>query len=293
MYYNYRRAKYQKMKNLLAIRYSLLPVSKGLTIIELMIYVAVLGIVTIPLTVFFTKSLKSIYDSQRKTESQEAVRVVLIEIEKDLAEANQIIASSATAVDFICDYTKHPNYNFYADTDGDSIVSIQDPDDDNDATLIQPATSQWKIGYDLEDDDDDNDSKIDVKIKFYWDSTTKKVYKDAAYNGEAWGNHIEELAVNITSFTLTYLGAKRNDLGRYVDSNNDGIISASEIDSVLPPTGHGNNNGRLDTDNEMKYIASIGIYIEMDKNSDGVTDYKIETEILPPLLSLKKGMTPH
>ncbi|MBI5573818.1 MAG: prepilin-type N-terminal cleavage/methylation domain-containing protein [Elusimicrobia bacterium] len=267
--------------------------SKGLTLIELMIYAAVLGIITIPLTTFFVKSLKSVYDSQRKTESQEAVRVVLIEIEKDLAEANQIIASSSTAIDFICDYTKHPNYNFYGDTDADGIVNIQDPDDDNDASLIQPATSLWKIGYDLDDDDDDNDNKIDVKIRFYWNSSAKKVYKDAAYNGEAWGNHIEELAVNITSFTLTYLGAKRNDLGRYVDTNNDGIISASEIDSVLPPTGHGNNNGRLDTDAEMKYIVSIGVYLEMDKNSDGITDYKIDTEIMPPLLSLKKGTTPH
>ncbi|HAX61016.1 MAG TPA: hypothetical protein DCX95_00425 [Elusimicrobia bacterium] len=270
-----------------------LPASKGLTIIELMIYVAIFGIVTIPLTTFFAKSLKSIYESQRKTESQEAVRVVLIEIEKDLGEANQIIASSSTAIDFICDYTKHPNYNFDSDTDGDGIANIQDPDDDNDSSLIQPPTAQWKIGYDLDDDDDDNNGQMDVKIRFYWVSATKKIYKDASYNGEAWGNHTEELAINITSFTLTYLGAKRNDLGRYVDSNNDGIISASEIDSVLPPTGHGNNNGRLDTDNEMKYINSVGIYIEMDKNGDGIADYKIETEILPPLLSLKKGITPH
>lgn len=267
--------------------------SSALTLIELTIYVALLGIISIPLTLFFVKSLKSIYDSQRKTESQESVRVVLIEIEKDLAEANQIIASSSTALDFIVDYTKHPSYDFYADTDGDGLANIQDPDDDNDASLIQPPTAQWKIGYDLEDDDDDNDGQIDAKIRFYWDALAKKIYKDAAYNGEAWGNHIEELAVNITSFTFTYLGAKRNDLGRYVDSNNDGIISASEIDSVLPPTGHGNNNGRLDTDVEMKYIVSIGVHLEMDKNRDGITDYKIDTEIIPPFLSLKKGITPH
>ena len=108
--------------------------SKGVTLIELIIYVTLLGIITIPLTLFFVQSLKSVYDSQRKTESQEAVRVVLIEIEKDLAEANQIIASSSTAIDFICDYTKHPNYNFDGDTDGDGIVNIQDPDDDNDAS---------------------------------------------------------------------------------------------------------------------------------------------------------------
>ncbi|MFA5779975.1 MAG: prepilin-type N-terminal cleavage/methylation domain-containing protein [Elusimicrobiota bacterium] len=274
--------------------------NKGLTIIELMIYVVLLGIVSIPLTLFFVKSLKSIYDSQRKTDSQEAVRVVLIEIEKDLAEANQIIASSSTAIDFICDYTKHPNYNFYGDTDGDGIVNIQDPDDDNDKSLIEPPTAQWKVGYDLEDDDDDNDGQIDAKMRFYWDASAKKVYKDAAYNGEAWGNRIDELAVNVTSFTLTYLGAKRNDLGRYIDlgndgvsgtsdaGENDGIISEREIDWVLPSsTGHGNRNGRIDTDVEMKYIVSIGVHIEMDKNRDGIADYKIDTEIMPPFLPLK------
>ncbi|MEW6557459.1 MAG: prepilin-type N-terminal cleavage/methylation domain-containing protein [Elusimicrobiota bacterium] len=293
------------MKKLFPVPCSLFPASKGLTLIELMIYVAVFGIITIPLTTFFVKSLKSVYESQRKTESQEAVRVVLIEIEKDMGEANQIIASSSTAIDFIADYTKHPNYDFYGDTDGDGIVNIQDPDDDNDASLIQPPTSQWKIGYDLDDDDDDNDGNPDVKIRFYLDAAAKKIYKDASYNGAAWGNNIKELATNISSFTLTYIGAKRNDLGRYIDlgndgtsgtadtGENDGIISATEIDMVQPSTGHGNRNGRLDTDNEMKYINSIGIYIEMDKNTDGTADYKIETEILPPLLSLKKRVTPH
>ncbi|MFH0948179.1 MAG: hypothetical protein V1833_04180 [Elusimicrobiota bacterium] len=279
--------------------------NKGVTLVELAIYVAVLFIVIAPLTVFFSRSLKSIYDSQRKIESQEAIRVVLIEIEKDLCEANQIIASSSTGIDFICDYTKHSNYNPNGDTDIDGIVNIQDPDDDSDAMLIQPSTVQWKIGYDLEDDDDDNNGQIDVKLKFYYSSTAKRVYKDASYNGEAWGTRIEELAVHVTSFTLTYYGSKRNDLGRYIDlgndgvastndaGENDGIISEREIDWVIPPMGHGNRNNRLDADNEMKYITSVGVHLEMDKNNDGVTDYKIDTEIMPPFLSLKKGITPH
>ena len=68
---------------------------------------------------------------------------------------------------------------------------------------------------------------------------------------------------------------------------NDGIISEREIDWVQTTTGHGNRNGRLDTDVEMKYIVSIGVHIEMDKNNDGIADYKIDTEIMPPFLPLK------
>jgi len=284
---------------MLSIIYNKLISKKATTLTELIIYSAILGIVVMAVIMFFTRSNISIQKSQLKVEAQEDVRVVLIEMEMDLGEANQIIASSSTAIDFICDYNKHPNYNFWGDTDSDGIINIQDPDDDNDASLIQPPTAQWKVGYDLNDDDDDDDNQIDVKIRFYWDSSAKKIYKDAAYNGEAWGNHIDMLGEHISSFTVTYYGAKRNDLGKYIDlgndgvsgtsdvGENDGIISATEIDMVQTPTGHGNRNGRIDTNIEMKYINSIEIYIEMDKNEDGISDYNIRTEITPQLLTLK------
>ncbi len=82
--------------------------------------------------------------------------------------------------------------------------------------------------------------------------------------------------------------ALRADAAATGDSGeNDGIISAAEMDMVAAPSGLGNRNGLLDTVNERRYVTSIRVYLAVDKNRDGKTEYSVETDVYPPLLPLK------
>ena len=54
------------------------------------------------------------------------------------------------------------------------------------------------------------------------------------------------------------------------------------------PVGHGNRSGRVDTAGELKYITSVAVYAEADANSDGKPDSMLGSEIMPPLLALKR-----
>ena len=111
---------------------------------------------------------------------------------------------------------------------------------------------------------------------------------------------MSELAVDVSSFSFTFYGSKREDLGRNIDlgddgvagtgdaGEGDGVISAREIDWVQPPVGHGDRSGSVDTADERKYIASVEVYLESDTNHDGTNDAQLGTEIMPPLLPLKR-----
>ena len=153
------------------------------------------------------------------------------------------------------------------------------------------------IEYDLKDDDEDGDKKIDMEVTFYLTGNT--LFRDVSYNEEGFGNHIKKLLDNVTFLNFVYWGSKKEDLGKNIDLGNDGIagtddegeddglISETEIDMVAPPTGHGNQNGSIDTEEERMYIASIYLEIGYDKNGDGVEDARLKTELSPPLLVLK------
>jgi len=159
-----------------------------------------------------------------------------------------------------------------------------------------PQDQQWKVGYNLEDDDDDNDGNIDVKIRIYWDKNSKNVYREIYLNEVLYEN---EVVGKVTNLEFSYSGSKREDLGKYIDVGNDGVsgtgdvgendgkITLREIDWTLPPTGHGNRSGSVDTVQELRYITKIELKLELDKNGDGIVDAKLHTEFIPPMLSLK------
>lgn len=226
------------------------------------------------------------------------LRGALIKMESDLYEANEFIGVSKTSITFICDMLKNPAWDRNSDFDGDAIPSIKDTDVDNDAQLkfSLARDDQWRAGYNLEDDDDDNDANRDVVIQVYYSSGT--LWRAISVNAGPW--QAAKLATDISSFTFTFYGSKREDLGKNIDLGNDGtastsdtgegdgIISEREIDWVQPTTGHGDRSGAIDTANERKYITSVEMYMEADANHDTVPDAKLGTEIMPPLLPLKR-----
>ncbi|MCD6423851.1 MAG: hypothetical protein J7L42_07035 [Elusimicrobia bacterium] len=271
---------------------------KAWTLVEMTVASAVLLIVFLVIVKFFTLSTKNVVDEQIKTDAFEELRQVFFnDIEPDLMEANEILDASQNRIIFIVDSNRMPQYDPQGDIDGDGIVNLMDPDDDNDSNLILPPTAQYQAGYDLKDDDEDGDKKIDMEVTFYLTGNT--LFRDVSYNEEGFGNHIKKLLDNVTFLNFVYWGSKKEDLGKNIDLGNDGIagtddegeddglISETEIDMVAPPTGHGNQNGSIDTEEERMYIASIYLEIGYDKNGDGVEDARLKTELSPPLLVLK------
>lgn len=275
-------------------------VRSGVTLTELMIYTAVVSIALVAFSKYFFGFSRTAKRADNEMKGSFEMRLLMSRAENDLYEANQVESVTASSITFRCDAVKAPGYQLDGDFDADGVVNIKDTDDDNDSSLkfSLPAAQQWQAGYDLEDDDDNNDGAPDVRVSIYYVPAEKKVYRALYLNGGA--PEVKALAVNISSFSLTCYGSKREDLGRNIDlgpdgaagtgdaGEEDGIISAREIDWTLSPAGHGNRNGRLDTAGELKYITSVAVYAEADANGDGVPDSVLGTEIMPPLLALKR-----
>jgi hypothetical protein len=271
---------------------------RGLTTVELIIYVAVLSIAVAAFSKYMMGFVKTAKTSERGMIGSADLRLALMRTEHDLYEANQLIGVSASSVTFICDMLRNPSWDPDADLEGDGITNIRDTDVDGDAQLkfSFPLAQQWQVGYNLEDDDDDNDGNIDVRVQVY--VLSKTVYRGISVNGGSY--QVSKLAADVSSFTFTFYGSKREDLGRNIDlgadgaagtgdaGEGDGVISEREIDWVQPPTGHGNRSGAIDTAAERAYIASVALYMESDRNRDGTPEAALGTEIMPPLRQLKR-----
>lgn len=272
----------------------------GVTLVEVILYTAIVSIAVVAFSRFFFGFTKNAKKAENEMKGSFEMRALLSRVENDLYEANQVESVSVSSITFRCDIVKSPGYRLDGDQDGDGIVNIKDTDDDGDASakFSLPAAQQWTAGYDLEDDDDDNDGQADVRVSIYYAAAEKKVYRSLSVNGAAAETKV--LAVNVSSFTLTCYGSRREDLGRNIDLGNDGaagtgdagegdgLISEREIDWTLPPAGHGSRNGRLDTADELKYVTAVAVYAEADANADGRPDSVLGTEIMPPLLALKR-----
>jgi hypothetical protein len=259
-----------------------------MTLVELMVVVVILSVIAIPMTVFLTKTLKNVTLSAGKIKAQENIRRFLTYAEPYIWEANEIIAADSDSVTFIVDSNRMPGYDPYDDRDGDGVPDIMDPDIDGDAMLrlMTPPTAQWTHGYNLQDDDDDGDGKIDARIRLYRDGSRLRM--EASWNEAPW----TQLAVldGVTAFSIEYFGSKTQDLGRNIDLDDDGTITAYEMDWALPTQGHGNRSGSLDTAVEFRYIVSIYMEIGADGAADGLEDFRIRAEYTPPLLVLKRNL---
>ncbi|MBI2118287.1 MAG: prepilin-type N-terminal cleavage/methylation domain-containing protein [Elusimicrobia bacterium] len=262
---------------------------KGSTLVELMIAITVTLFIALVIGNLFTSTTRFLTESDTKVKADVNLRFSMDKVETSLLNADFFYVASSTEVLFSADLITDKDYSRTSDFDGDGIPNLSDPDDDNDATSIQPSTAQWRIGYDLKDDDDDNDNQVDMRWRIYLSTREKVLYLDYSKNNESWGSHVETLVVNFVSTTaFTFYGSK-NDLlsqgGANLDTNNDGIVSISEIDAVA---NGGNGNGRLDTLAERNRIVTVGILMDRDSNNDGKRDSQLSTEVMPPALYIKR-----
>ncbi|MBI5245253.1 MAG: prepilin-type N-terminal cleavage/methylation domain-containing protein [Elusimicrobia bacterium] len=261
--------------------------SRGWTLTELLVGMAIMAVACAAFASLLKYVMRATTGVRAQGEAQEEARQALMKVEEALAHANEIRVASNTFVEFVVDLDQSPNYNPDGDMDGDGIPDYRDADRDSDASLLMPATAQWRAGFNLQDDDEDGDGKIDVMRRLWWDKPERKLYLDMSLDEEAWGGRRQLAAQNVSTFTLTYFGSKANALGRLIDLNGDGDVAFDEMDRAVPTTGMGNNNGALDLANERRYITYVRIYLGMDKNRDGKNEYVVETDVYPPLLPLK------
>jgi prepilin-type N-terminal cleavage/methylation domain-containing protein len=272
----------------------------GFTLTELLVYMAILCIAVAMFARFMTGFMRTAKTSEARMLGSAELRRALAGAENDLYEANEFLWVSRSSAVFVCDMLKNPGWDPDGDQDGDGVPNIKDADADGDAPLkfSLPRDQQRQAGYNLEDDDDDNDGRTDVRIRLYYVPAARTVWRGISVNEGPWTD--KTLAVDVSSFSLVYYGSKREDLGKGVDLGNDGaagtgdagesdgVIGEREMDWVQPPAGHGDRSGAVDTDDERRYVTSVAVYLETDQNKDGKVDAVLGTEVMPPLLPLKR-----
>lgn len=275
--------------------------SRGMTLVEVVIAVAILGVLAVPVARFIASLTRGVTKATVQSAGGDRLRNAAAVLEHDVMEMNQINVSSPTVLQFRLDSNRLPTYNPDGDPDGDGVPNLKDPDDDNDLGTLSPPAQAWRYGDDLRDDDDDNDGKIDLQVRYTLANGT--LTRDQNVNETGWGQRLEVLAKDLlaASSAFTYYGSKNQALGKKIDLGNDGlpatgdagendnVIVSTEIDRVLPPTGGGNANGALDTDVERQYLVSLHVVLSLDANHDGKEDGRFETDFEPPLLPLKRS----
>ena len=255
--------------------------SAGYTLAELMIGMAIMGIVCAAFATLLKYVMKASVTISSQGQSQEEGRQILMKIEEYLAHASQIQVASTTVVQFIADFDQSPSYDRNT-LDCNGTPYFRSADRDCDGNLLVAAANQWKIGYNLKDDDEDGDGNIDVMQRIYYSSATRTLWFDMSLNEAAWGGrYLKKIGTDISSFTFTYWGDKSVSLDRNLDDNADGIIEASEMDN------HGNRDGVLDTTQELQYVTWIRLNMTTDYQRANKNTYVVETDVYPPLLALK------
>lgn len=267
--------------------------TKGVTLTEMMMAVAISAIVVLIVGKVFTTTTTFATKTDLRIRADVNLRAAMDKVETLLLNSNNFLVATTTEVIFVADLTTDPDYAPAADFDADGFLNLQDPDDDDDATLITAPTAQWAIGYDLRDDDDDNDNNVDMLWRIYLATQSGTANNALSYdyskNGEAWGGHVTALVSNVVSTgVFTFFGSENDYLSpgaTTYDLNGDSIITASEMDAA---SNGGNGNGRLDNATERGRIITVEISIAKDENRDGTTESFLTTEVMPPALYLKR-----
>jgi prepilin-type N-terminal cleavage/methylation domain-containing protein len=267
--------------------------TRGFTLTELIVTAAVIGIL-VPLLARNIRQL-IIYVNKSFVEwrSRDEVRPADVMLDQELLEMVQIQVAGTDRIQFVLDSHRMPGYNPDADSDGDGVRNLIDPDLDGDADSFVSPDRFLFIGNNLDDDDDDGDGKVDLQVRYVCDGNT--LVRESRVNEAPWERGV--VARNLSTCGFDYFGSA-NWTGRVVPDagpdgdfltmdtgQGDGIITAREIDWTLPPDGVGNRSGDLDTPAELALVAFVSVNIATDLNGDGVPETLLNKQIGPPLIA--------
>ena len=211
----------------------------GYTLIELVLGTAIMAIVSVAFASLLKYVTRSTVALDLQGSAQEATRRTLSKIDEDVVHANEVRVASSTFLEYLVDLDQSPAYSAQADGDADGVPDYRDADRDNDASLLMAATAQWRVGFNLKDDDEDGDGAVDVVKRLTLTGTD--LWSDTSLGGGAWGGaYRKRVAVDVSSFTLTYWGSKGNLLGLKIDLGADGLAAtgdSGENDGIISAAG--------------------------------------------------------
>ncbi|HOI43306.1 MAG TPA: prepilin-type N-terminal cleavage/methylation domain-containing protein, partial [Elusimicrobiales bacterium] len=201
---------------------------KGVSLVELMVYLAVMSIAIVAFAGYFGGFMKSAKTAEHKVQASAELRLLFSRLSDGLHPAVAFTGVSASSVTILCGSEEAPWYAPAGDRDGDGVPDLKDTDDDGDAAqrFSLPSSQQWRVGYDLEDDDDDNDGNLDCQVSFYYVPAERAVYRSARFNAGA--PEIKRLGVNISSCAVIPQGSRREDVRGSIDLGNDGMPSTND-----------------------------------------------------------------
>lgn len=255
----------------------------GFSVIEIVVVLAILGILLSVIGGFLKITLKDIFKSGRKTEAEDSLRHVLDILTRDFGDITDVLQADPQTIVFACNSHRVPGgaYNYLK------------TDQDNDAMNI--ATSPFNArftGYDLDDESDNGDTRVDFRssLKLIGDKLVQKDIlnqPDPAIAGD-WDSltfsNQRVIAVNVSTFALTYYGGLAY-LSPPHDDNADGVVTAVEIDSG---TVGGNNSGTLDLQSERDKLSILRVTLGIRHSKTSVDISTATTEIVLPLVPLKR-----
>jgi hypothetical protein len=274
--------------------------NKGLSLVEAIIAIAVLGGLVIPAMAYLTSSLKWLLFLDNKQKSENQILSAVVELERDFKDMNQVLFCSSDRIDFFMDSYRDPAYNLAADPDSDNQLNEVDIDDDGDGldatrtvrqffALVGNPASQvgWRSGLDLNDDDDNNDGKRDVLCQYSYDTVTKDLRRRFKYNGGAF-TPAKVIVSNLVSFSFTPSGGSPAEIdpntGMTVpiaDADGNDVLDLNELDVVTA-------DGILNTFKETRYVRDIRYSMTIRPNPKRPETNSISSTIRPPLMAVKE-----
>jgi len=237
----------------------------GVTLTELMLVSAIIGILAIPLTRMLKGGLGAFMAAESRTTRQQSATTGRGAVAWDMKDINEVLFGSPTRVVFVMDSyrwqdVRPDKYNYFADDDGDAVQNISDPDRDGDALvgntdmrslMNRPGkvvgTVGWRQGLDLEDDDEDNDGRRDLTVSYTYLPDRQVVEREVFVNEESVQK--STLWDHVVSSTFTYF-ARPDTLGvpPNADTGGDGIVDTAELAAL-------GNGGDLDRFAETRWIS--------------------------------------
>jgi prepilin-type N-terminal cleavage/methylation domain-containing protein len=242
--------------------------ARGLTFVEMMIALMVLGVLVLPTARYLATMLKLLLRGDVRAQGQEQIRVALVDIDRDFKDMTEVshgggsrTEGNGTPLDpfrreirFYMGDQRHPRYaplsnslnnrpcRFDSDIDGDALGFLPAGGArlPNDLRLMAISTAGWRSGFNLDDDDDMNpngiggDGQRDVECRYRWYVSSQTLVRDFRYDGGPWTDR-KVVLTNVVGATISYTGAAGQDDApprHLFDRDNDGVVRQLELDCL-------------------------------------------------------------